>query len=158
MCYNKLYNSLPFNFKGGKIFMERIKVAHLVKSEDLNHHGTLFAGRMAEWFVEACFICAAKKTEKPESILCVNIHGLTFSHPADLGNVINMEVYIARAKRTSFTVYCKITRNNSSDILSDGFITFVFVGENRRPTPHHIVLDEPADEEERNTRLRAEKL
>jgi hypothetical protein len=25
----------------------------LVKSEDLNHHGTLFAGRSAEWFVES---------------------------------------------------------------------------------------------------------
>ena len=24
-----------------------------VKSEDLNHHGTLFAGRSAEWFIEA---------------------------------------------------------------------------------------------------------
>ena len=30
----------------------------LVKSEDLNHHGTLFAGRSAEWFVEAGFIAA----------------------------------------------------------------------------------------------------
>ena len=24
-----------------------------VKGEDLNHHGTLFAGRAAEWFVES---------------------------------------------------------------------------------------------------------
>ena len=31
---------------------------HLVKSEDLNHHGTLYAGRSAEWFVEAGFIPA----------------------------------------------------------------------------------------------------
>lgn len=28
--------------------MENIKVSRLVKSEDLNHYGTLFAGRMAE--------------------------------------------------------------------------------------------------------------
>jgi hypothetical protein len=28
----------------------------LVKSEDLNHHGTLFAGRTAEWFVESGFL------------------------------------------------------------------------------------------------------
>ncbi|NTU75550.1 MAG: acyl-CoA thioesterase, partial [Anaerolineaceae bacterium] len=32
---------------------------HLVKSEDLNHHGTLYAGRTAEWFVESGFIAAA---------------------------------------------------------------------------------------------------
>jgi acyl-CoA hydrolase len=30
----------------------------LVKSEDLNHHGTLYAGRSAEWFVESGFIAA----------------------------------------------------------------------------------------------------
>ena len=33
--------------------------SRLVKSEDLNHHGTLFAGRTAEWFVEAGFVSAA---------------------------------------------------------------------------------------------------
>ena len=31
----------------------------LIKSEDLNHHGTLFAGRSAEWFVESGFIAAS---------------------------------------------------------------------------------------------------
>ncbi|MDP2989667.1 MAG: hypothetical protein Q8O57_03775 [Kiritimatiellota bacterium] len=35
---------------------------HLVKSEDLNHHGTLYAGRTAEWFVESGFIAAASLT------------------------------------------------------------------------------------------------
>ena len=39
--------------------METLTIYHLVKSEDLNHHGTLFAGRGAEWLVEAGFIAAA---------------------------------------------------------------------------------------------------
>ncbi len=28
--------------------MKDYQIAHLIKSEDLNHHGTLFAGRSAE--------------------------------------------------------------------------------------------------------------
>ena len=48
----------------------------LVKSEDLNHHGTLFAGRMSEWFVEGCFIAAATSYGNPEEIVCVKLHGL----------------------------------------------------------------------------------
>ena len=52
----------------------------LVKSEDLNHHGTLFAGRSAEWFVEAGFIAAASVLP-PKNIVCVKIHGLTFTKP-----------------------------------------------------------------------------
>ena len=39
--------------------MQTLSVYHLVKSEDLNHHRTLFAGRGAEWLVEAGFIAAA---------------------------------------------------------------------------------------------------
>lgn len=39
--------------------MKVFKISHLVKSEDLNHHGTLFAGRTAEWLVEAGFVTAA---------------------------------------------------------------------------------------------------
>jgi len=30
--------------------MKETSIPHLVKGEDLNHHGTLFAGRMAGWF------------------------------------------------------------------------------------------------------------
>lgn len=42
---------------------------HLVKSEDLNHHGTLFAGRGAEWFVESGFIAAANLVN-PKNLIC----------------------------------------------------------------------------------------
>lgn len=138
--------------------MEKIKVSHLVKSEDLNHHGTLFAGRMAEWFVEACFICGANVTEKPENIVCVNIHGLTFTEPGNMGDIINMETYVAKVGRTSFTVYGKITKNKSKKILSDGFVTFVFVDENGKPIPHNIAISEPEDNEEANVRNRAKNL
>ncbi|MEL7655970.1 MAG: acyl-CoA thioesterase, partial [Bacillota bacterium] len=41
--------------------MKYYQISHLVKSEDLNHHGTLFAGRSAEWLVEAAFVAAASQ-------------------------------------------------------------------------------------------------
>ena len=42
----------------------------LVKSNDLNHHGTLFAGRTAEWFVESGFIAAAGVLD-PKNLVCL---------------------------------------------------------------------------------------
>ena len=51
---------------------------HLIKSEDLNHHGTLYAGRSAEWLVESGFIAAANLTS-PENIVCLKIHGMVRS-------------------------------------------------------------------------------
>lgn len=135
--------------------MKRTKISRLVKSEDLNHHGTLFAGRMAEWFVEACFICGAKETERPENIVCVNVHGFTFKEPTNKGDIVNLESYIVRAGKTSFTVYGKATKNNSNKVNCDGFITFVFVDENNNPIPHGIILDDPQDEEEKIAREKA---
>ncbi len=40
--------------------MNIVRVPRLVKPGDLNHHGSLYAGRAAEWFVEACYLCAAQ--------------------------------------------------------------------------------------------------
>ncbi len=50
--------------------IQTIQICHLVKSEDLNHHGTLYAGRTAEWFVETGFVSAAKLLP-PERIVCL---------------------------------------------------------------------------------------
>lgn len=129
--------------------MEIVKVSRLVKSEDLNHHGTLFAGRMAEWFIESSFICGAKATQKPENIVCANVHGLSFKKPANKGDIINLETRIAKAGRSSFVVYGKITRNNDyDDILSDGYITFVFINEDGKTMPHGLVLNDPIDDQD----------
>lgn len=138
--------------------MERVKVAHLVKSEELNHHGTLFAGRIAEWFVEACFIQGAQVTQKPDNIVCLNIHGLHFKTPGHRGDIIHIDTQMVKAGRTSFAVYGKVTKNNETSILADGFITFVFVDENGKPIPHNIVLDPPVTEEETHLRKIAKTL
>lgn len=138
--------------------MKKTNASRLVKSEDLNHHGTLFAGRMAEWFVENCFICGAMETERPENIVCMNIHGLSFNSPVKKGDIVNMESYIAKVGRTSFTVYGKITRNNSESIVADGFITFVFVDNNGKSMPHSIVLSESVNQEEIEIREKALRL
>lgn len=152
------YDNIVVEKFEGVVHMKKINASRLVKSEDLNHHGTLFAGRMAEWFIENCFICGAMETEKPENIVCMNVHGLSFNSPVNKGDIVNMESYIAKVGRTSFTVYGKITKNNLENIVSDGFITFVFVDDNGKSMPHNIELSENVNEEETKVRERALKL
>ncbi len=72
---------------------------HLVKGEDLDHHGTLYAGRTAEWFVESRFIATSSMT-KPENIVCLKIHGMTFSHPIRKGE---LPVFTSRVVLTGET-------------------------------------------------------
>jgi acyl-CoA hydrolase len=121
-------------------------VTRLVKSEDLNHHGTLFAGRNAEWFVESGFIAAAGLTD-PKNILCVNIHGLVFKRPVPSGSIIRYESRIVKTGRTSLLAYIRVFLQNEARLLVDGFLTFVHVNGEDRPSPHGVVVipEDPED-------------
>ena len=73
---------------------------HFVKNEDLNHHGTLFAGRAAEWFVEAGLMSAAIHLPV-QNIVCVKIHGMNFSRPIHLGETVRFDSRAVSAGKTS---------------------------------------------------------
>ena len=121
-------------------------INHLVKGDDLNHHGTLFAGKTAMWFVEAGFIAAASLT-KPESIVCLNIHGMLFMKPIHNGSIIRFESKVILAGNTRLVSYIKVVDNSNDDFLVDGFITFVHVDKNAERIAHGIVINptEPDD-------------
>ncbi len=139
--------------------MKYYKISHLVKSEDLNHHGTLFAGRSAEWLVEAAFVAAASQHGKPQDVLCVNIHGFTFKKPVQKGDIITFLSKVAKVGHTSITVYVKAMSEIHCTTHVDGFLTFVCVDPaTEGKCPHGIVMDEPSDEEEKIIRERAGKL
>jgi acyl-CoA hydrolase len=113
----------------------------LIKSEDLNHHGTLFAGRSAEWFVESGFI-AASSLVNAKNIICLKIHGMQFSKPVRIGQTICFRSKIVYAGRTSLIAYVEVTKSNSEEIkLVNGFLTFVHVDENTKPLPHGIEIN-----------------
>jgi acyl-CoA hydrolase len=139
--------------------MKYYQISHLIKSEDLNHHGTLFAGRSAEWLVESAFVAAASQHGRPQDIVCVNIHGFTFKRPVRKGDIITYFSKVAKVGTTSITVYVKVMSEIHKTTHVDGFLTFVCVDpESETKRPHSIVIDEPADEEEKEVRDRANRL
>ena len=112
----------------------------LVKSEDLNHHGTLFAGRTAEWFVESGFIAAAALLN-PQNIVCLKIHGMFFTKPAISGDVLKFSSKVVFAGRTSLVSYIHVENNGAEKPLVDGFVTFIHVNESTRPSPHFLEIN-----------------
>lgn len=139
--------------------MKYYQISHLIKSEDLNHHGTLFAGRSAEWLVESAFVAAASTHGRPQDVLCVNIHGFTFKKPVQKGDILTFLSKVAKVGKTSITVYVKAMSEIRGTTHVDGFLTFVCVdGETESKRYHGIVLDEPADAEEKEIRERANLL
>ena len=115
-------------------------INHLVKSEDLNHHGTLFAGKTAMWVVESGFIAAASLTH-PEHIVCLNIHGMLFKKPIRNGQVVRFESRVVLAGKTRLVSYVQVVNNADDDFLLDGFISFIHVDLQGKPVPHGIVIE-----------------
>ncbi|MBC8015946.1 MAG: acyl-CoA thioesterase [Sporomusaceae bacterium] len=112
---------------------------HLVKGQDLNHHGTLFAGRGAEWFVESGFVAASNMTN-PENTVCLNIHGMLFTCPVDKGSIIRYESKVVYTGRTSIVVYVKVLMSKNEEFVLDGFMTFIHVNQEGHSTPHGLVV------------------
>ncbi len=117
---------------------------HLVKGEDLNHHGTLYAGRTAEWFVESGFIAAASMT-KPENIVCLKIHGMTFSRPIRKGE---LPVFTSRIALTGETkIVSLIEVRVLGKLAVRGFITFIHVDLEGKSLPHGLDFVPHTEEE-----------
>lgn len=119
---------------------EPFRYDRLVKSEDLNHHHTLFAGRCAEWFVEAGFIACASVLP-PGNIVCLQIHGLSFTHPAQSGDIVRFTSKIVHTGRTSLKVYVTLHLQKINNPIVEGFITFVHVDDEGKSEPHGLTLE-----------------
>ncbi len=128
----------------------------LVKSEDLNHHGTLFAGRTAEWFIESGFIATTALLD-PKSVVCLKVHGMYFTSPAKPGEVLRFESKIVHTGKSSLVAYIRVCKSNCAKTLVEGFVTFIHVDEETRPMPHNIVT-EPLTEDDRLLSGQAEAL
>lgn len=138
--------------------MKEFVNSRLVKSEELNHHNTLFAGRTAEWFVESSFIAAATIVGDPKNVVCLNIHGLLFRHPVNKGEIVKFTSKVVHLGKTSIVVYTKMETELAKTTPVDGFVTFICVDENGNKIPHGLVIDETADLEELELRERAKNL
>lgn len=136
--------------------MKEYNISHLVKSEDLNHHGTLFAGRSAEWLVEAAFIAAASEHGRPQDVLCVNIHGFVFKKPVPKGTILTLKSRVAKVGKTSIVVYVKAVSEIEGTQHVDGFLTFVCIEpDTKQKRTHDVVLDITEDADELMIRDRA---
>ncbi len=124
--------------------IETLTIHHLVKGEDLNHHHTLYAGRGAEWMVEAGFI-AASNLLPPQYVLCLKIHGMMFTRPVKPGEVVRFDSKIVLSGRSRLVAYIKAT--TKGEMTVDGFITFVYVDDQGKSRPHGITIEAETEEE-----------
>ncbi len=131
--------------------LPRVITTRLVKSVDLNHHGTLFAGRMAEWLVEVGFLTARQALAcDPRNIVCVRLHGMNFTRSAENGATVLLEGRVAYVGRSSITIFVQCftlaSLTNQRTLITEGFTTFTQIVEGKA-VPHGLEVEPPQDPE-----------
>lgn len=117
---------------------------HLVKYEDLNHHGTLFAGRASAWLVEESFIAAAKLVGKPESVVCAQVTHISFKQPINRGDLLTIKAEIGNIGTKSITIFTQAyTQEDQPAVISCEAI-FVTVDEKGVAYAHGINKEQEA--------------
>ncbi len=123
-----------------------VESSHLVKSIDLNHHGTLYAGRMAEWVVEVGFLTTRAALRcSPDHLVCLRIHDLDFRRRVEKGASLRMRGEIVYVGRTSITVHVEaepFQPDGSEPIVTDALLTYVHIVEGAA-APHGLTVEPP---------------
>ncbi len=133
--------------------MKTYETLHLVKGEDLNHHGTLFAARAAAWLVEAGFAAAACEHGNSDEVVLRNLQNMSFSKPVKKGSVVKFVSRVVYAGTTSLKVAITAKDAMTGEQAIEGYITFVTVDKNTgKKLSHNVKLDDAVDEEEKRLR------
>ena len=136
--------------------MKIYETLHLVKGEDLNHHGTLFAARAAAWLVEAGFAAAACEHGDTDEIVLRNLQNMSFSRPVKKGSVVKFESRVVYAGSSSLMVAVTAKDAMNGELAIEGYITFVTIDKDtKKKKQHSVVLDEALDTEELQLREKA---
>jgi len=124
--------------------LQPITLRHFVMSQDLNHHGTLYAGRCVEWMVEAGLIAACDAIRRID-VVCVHINDLYFRKPVQKGHQVEYTSTVCYVGRSSLVAYVRVQNVINGDFIVDGFFTYVNVDEEGLPLPHHLQLEADSD-------------
>lgn len=139
--------------------MREYETLHLVKEEDLNHHGTLFAARAAAWLVEAGFATAACEHGNTDEIVMRNLQNMSFFCPIKKGAVVRFTGKVVYAGNSSLIVCVTAKDALSGEAAIEGYLTFVTIDNNTgKAKSHKVILDITTDEEEKKLREKAEQL
>lgn len=125
-----------------------IQSIRYVKSENLNHHGTLFAGTIAEWLFEAAFFTATSLL-KPKNLLFLKINEMNCHKVVYPGGIVHYKSKLVYTGKTSLTIYICATEQESNDVVVEGFVTYVHVDSDFKPVEHNLVVSPQSDEDKK---------
>ena len=110
---------------------------HLVKPNEINPNGVLFAGVLMSWIDHAAFLSAGKHAGHSH-VVTVNLDQIHFKFPLRVGDHIVLSSTVDYVGRTSMEVGVKVEKEDhltdARTFAASASLTLVSLGEHSRPT------------------------
>lgn len=126
-----------------------VSTIHLVKSEDLNHHQTLYGGRCVEWCVQMAYITAESCFDEHQPVVFMSIRSLSMRAPGRLGDMVQFVGRVDYVGESTIGVRVdahKLQPRHDQKPVATGTFLFCTVDEEGRSVPHGLTA--PANQSE----------
>lgn len=114
---------------------------HFVRPQALNHHETVYAGILAEWFTEAAMIGVTKVLKRNDCVVLASLKEMRVTRPMTAGNILTFEYEIGHVGMTSIEIQLMVRDMLSGQQYAEGSVVFVTVDEKGKKTPHGLRLE-----------------
>lgn len=140
-----------------------VEMVQTVRPEDANPMGIAFGGKVVQWMDMAAAVSAIRHARKP--VVTASIDQLHFHAPIKIGEFVIIKAQVNYTGRTSMEVGVTMESENpltgEHRATTSGYLTFVALDEQGKPSPVPPVIPETPEEKRRYEeakRRREEKL
>jgi len=137
-----------------------VQSRYILMPHQANPYGTAFGGVIMAWIDMIASMAAQRHCSK--EVVTAGIDSLSFMEPIRVGDHVVLKASVNYAGRTSMEVGVRVIREDPYSaeqiIATTAHLTFVALGEDKRPSPVPHVLPQTADEKRRyeNAKLRVQ--
>ncbi|PLT33428.1 acyl-CoA thioesterase [Bacillus sp. V5-8f] len=120
-----------------------------VLSVDLNNYNTLFGGVLMKKLDDAATLSARRHSRVKECVTA-STDSIDFLCPIHQSDSVCVESFVTYTGRTSMEIFCKVIAEDiltgDRRIAATAFLTFVALGEDKRPVEVPAVIPETEEE------------
>ncbi|ASK61845.1 acyl-CoA thioesterase [Virgibacillus phasianinus] len=135
--------------------VKKIKDTRVVQTDqvlinDLNNYHTLFGGVLMKK-MDACATLSARRHSRIKECVTASTDSVNFIEPIRVSDSVCLESFVAYTGKSSMEIFCKVIAEDLDTggrrLAATAFLTFVALGEDKRPVEVPDVI--PETEEER---------
>lgn len=115
-----------------------IATRHFVRPEAYNHHETVYAGKLADWFTEAAMIGITKILGRNNHVVLAALKEMRVTKPMVAGSILEFVYEIGSLGTTSIEIMVIVRDMLSEEQHARGSVVFVTVDDNGKKTPHGL--------------------